>query len=143
VNTRLPRYSGSTSSSRPVEEAPPPPPSKSTRRVSAQEKRDAPLPPPPPPAPLDENDDYEIVNTPTPTTETIADTTTNTVLSRLRGVSIVSDVQSQYSVESQQVGYRPRPRGTRDGNCSIGSLEETFGVLISLSCSEGSNTRTK
>ena len=111
VNTRLPRYSGSTSSSRPVEDAPPPPPpSKSTRRVSAQEKRDAPLPPPPPPAPLDENDDYEIVNTPTPT----ADTTTDTVLSRLRGVSIASDVQSQYSVESRQIGYQSRPRGTSE-----------------------------
>lgn len=133
VNTRLPRYSGTMSSSRPVEDAPPAPPSKSyetplsNRRVSAQEKRDAPLPPPPPP--VDENDDYEIVHSPAPTA--------NAILSRLRGVSIASDNLSQYSVDSQQQtpGYRPRPRGASETSWVQQTPQSEMGYLTSGSSS--------
>lgn len=93
------------------------------KRSSTHEKRDAPLPPPPPPATVDENDDYEIVNAPS--------NTANVILSRLRGVSIVSDNQSQYSVDSQQPGYRSRPRGTSETSWVQQTPQSDLGYLSS------------
>ncbi|CAG8737972.1 15224_t:CDS:2, partial [Acaulospora colombiana] len=97
TNSRIPRPGGSVLS-RATEDTPPSTPAKSSplllKRVSGQERRDAPLPPPP--STGEDAEDYEIVNVPTPVHENPR--------SRARGVSVAtsfSDNQSTYSDETQ------------------------------------------
>lgn len=133
TNSRLPRLNTFSSSSTSQAQRPsalgitthprsvtedysgPPPPVKSAlllKRISANEKRDAPLPPPP--SAGSDTEDYEIVNTPTPIAPRPSSTFT-----RDRGTSIAaSDNQSEYSVDllSQQAlnhsnNRTARPRG--------------------------------
>jgi hypothetical protein len=116
-NSRLPRLAASTSQRGPAtEDSPaPPPPVKTSlglKRVSIHEKRDAPLPPPP--SNVSDTEDYEIVNTPTPTASNL--------FTRLRGISLASDNQSEYSVDSQQAGNRARPRGYSEQSSELGYL---------------------
>jgi len=122
TNSRLPRLATSTSQRGPASEDPPspPPPVKTSlllKRVSylsANEKRDAPLPPPP--SNVSDTEDYEIVNTPTPTASNL--------LTHLRGNSLAtaSDNQSEYSADSQQVGNRARSRGYSNQSSELGYL---------------------
>ncbi|KAG8836382.1 hypothetical protein FRC18_011513 [Serendipita sp. 400] len=94
--SRLPVYSATRASDNP------PTPSKSfllSRKAPVQDKRDAPLPPPPPAG--DDSEDYEIVNAPI--------ITANAIAARLRGPSMaISDIQSQYSVDTHQVPDLPQ-----------------------------------
>jgi len=119
TNSRLPRLATSTSQYGPAtEDTPgPPPPVKTSldlKRVSANEKRDAPLPQPP--SNVSDTEDYEIVNSPAPTATNL--------FTRLRGFSLAnaSDNQSEYSVDSQQVGNRARPRGYSEQSSELGYL---------------------
>ena len=125
--SRLPQYTASSLARK--DNDGPPTPSKTPmtlRRISAQEKRDAPLPPPPPPA--EDSDDYEIVNAPI--------VTANAIAARLRGVSMAdsmySDVQSQYSQQSTDTAYRSsRIRGLSQTSYTYREDSSELGYLSS------------
>lgn len=117
TNSRLPRPAA-TSSRLNDEVSSPPPPAKSSlllKRISANEKRDAPLPPPP--ANTSDAEDYELVNPPTSNMG-------SNIISRARGISMAttSDNISEYSADSQPIGYRPRPRGYSGQSSELGYL---------------------